>query len=37
MNTQLKWLVGIACVLVSIVCAGIIAAFALAVGAGIAD
>ena len=37
MNTQLKWLVGIACVLVSVVCVGIIAFFALAIGGAVAD
>lgn len=37
MDTGLKWLIGIACVLVSIVCAGVIAVFALAVGGEIAD
>lgn len=37
MNDGLKWLIGIACVLVSIVCVGVIAFFALAIGGAIAD
>ena len=36
-NTPLKWLVGIACSLVIVVCAGVIACTALVVGQGIAE